>query len=74
MFDQEGFDGYKLERQRKFYKNGKVVKSNKWVLTYKPVTEYIRRGTNSDPKAKMPVVKESHGPKAPKDEKFSMGQ
>jgi vancomycin resistance protein YoaR len=72
--DQEGFDGYKLERFRRFYKDGKQVKSNKWVVTYKPVTEYIRRGTNPDPNAKMPEKKESHGPKAPKDEKFSMAQ
>ena len=74
MHDQEGFDGYKLERFRKFYKDGKVVKSNKWVVTYKPVTEYIRRGTNPDPNAKMPEIPEAHGPKAPKDEKFKMEQ
>ncbi|HVK83344.1 MAG TPA: VanW family protein [Kofleriaceae bacterium] len=74
VYDQEGFDGYKLERFRRFYKDGKLVKSNKWVVNYKPVTEYIRRGTNPDPNAKMPEVKASHGPKAPKDEKFKMAQ
>lgn len=72
--DQAGFNGYKLERFRRFYKGGKVVKSNKWTVTYKPVTEYIRRGTNPDPNAKMPEVKEPHGPKPPKSEKFSMAQ
>lgn len=72
--DQEGFPGFKLERQRKFYKDGKVVKSNKWTVTYKPVTEYIRRGTSTDPKAKMPELKAGHGPKPPKTEKFSMAQ
>jgi len=72
--DQAGFDGYKLERQRKFYKDGKVVKSNKWTVTYKPVTEYIRRGTNPDPNAVMPTLKEPHGPQVPKSDKFSIAQ
>jgi vancomycin resistance protein YoaR len=72
--DQEGFNGFKIERFRKFYKDGKVVKSNKWTVNYKPVTEYIRRGTNQDPNAKMPDVKPSHGPKPPKSDSFSMAQ
>ena len=50
--------GYKLERFRRYYKGGKLMKSNKWTVTYKPVTEYIRRGTNPDPNAKMPEIKE----------------
>ena len=72
--DQAGFNGFLLERFRRFYKDGKVVKTNKWQVRYKPVTEYIRRGTNPDPLAKMPVVKPSHGPKMPKSDTFSMGQ
>ncbi|MBA3458501.1 MAG: VanW family protein [Deltaproteobacteria bacterium] len=72
--DQAGFDGYKLERFRRFYKNGKVVKTNKWTVNYKPVTEYIRRGTNPDPEAKPAVAKESHGPKVPSSDTFSMAQ
>ena len=72
--DQAGFDGYKLERFRKFYKNGKVVKTNKWIVNYKPVTEYIRRGTNPDPNAKPVKVKDPHGPKPPKSDTFSMAQ
>lgn len=72
--DQEGFNGYKLERYRKFYKGKKVVKKDKWILTYKPVTEYIRRGTNPDPNAKMPEIKPHHGPKPPKTEEFKMAQ
>lgn len=72
--DQAGFNGYKLERFRKFYKGGKVVKTNKWVVNYKPVTEYIRRGTNPDPNAKAPEIKEPHGPKPPKSDTFSMAQ
>ena len=72
--DQAGFDGYKLERFRRFYKDGKVVKTNKWTVTYKPVTEYIRRGTNPSPDAKPATVKEPHGPKAPAGDSYSMAQ
>lgn len=72
--DQVGFDGYKLERFRRFYNGGKLIKSNKWTVNYKPVTEYVRRGTSTDPAAKMPVVKEAHGPKAPTSEEFKMAQ
>jgi len=72
--DQAGFDGYKLDRFRRFYKDGKIVKSNKWTVTYKPVTEYIRRGTNPSPDAKPAVVKEPHGPKAPSSDTYSMAQ
>ncbi len=72
--DQAGFNGFLLERFRRFYKGGKLVKTNKWQVRYKPVTEYIRRGTNPDPNAKMPEVKEAHGPKMPKGDTFSMAQ
>lgn len=72
--DQEGFPGYKLERYRRFYKGGKQVKKDKWVVTYKPVTEYLRRGTNTSPDAKKPTEKPSHGPTKPKNEKYSMAQ
>ncbi|CAN5889449.1 hypothetical protein BH11MYX3_BH11MYX3_30930 [soil metagenome] len=72
--DQAGFDGYKLERFRKFYKGNKVVKTNKWTVNYKPVTEYIRRGTNPAPDAKPAEVKEPHGPKAPTGDDYSMAQ
>lgn len=72
--DQAGFDGYKLNRFRRFYKDGKLVKTNQWTVTYKPVTEYVRRGTNPDPNAKMPPAKEPHGPHAPDSDSFSMSQ
>ena len=72
--DQEGFNGYKMERTRKLYKDGKVVKSEKWILTYKPVTEYIRRGTNPDPDAKVPEQKPHHGPQVPKSQEYRMAQ
>ncbi|HWO23067.1 MAG TPA: VanW family protein [Kofleriaceae bacterium] len=72
--DQEGFNGYKLDRFRKFYKGGKLMKKDKWVVTYKPVTEYIRRGTNPDPDAKVPKPKASHGPRKPNGAKFQMQQ
>jgi vancomycin resistance protein YoaR len=72
--DQAGFNGYKLKRTRRFYKDGKDVKNDTWIVTYKPVTEYIRRGTNKDPEAKIPEPKELHGPKAPDDPHFAMAQ
>ncbi|MBK9033313.1 MAG: VanW family protein [Myxococcales bacterium] len=65
--DQSGFDGYKLVRYRKYYKGGREVKQDKWTLTYKPVTEYLRKGTNPDPTLPVPKVKPPHTPKAPGD-------
>ncbi len=64
-FDQVGFPGYELMRFRRFYKDGKLVKSDKWKLTYRPVTEYIRVGTNPDPELVPPEEKPPHGPKKP---------
>ncbi|MEJ7601349.1 MAG: VanW family protein [Kofleriaceae bacterium] len=73
--DQEGFPGFKLERFRKFYKNGKQVRNTqKWTVTYKPVTEYIRRGTSTDPNAKKAEQQELHGPKPPKGDTYQMTQ
>jgi len=72
--DQEGFNGYKLDRFRRFYKDGKLVKTNKWVVTYKPVTEFVRRGTSADPDAKVPAKKESHGPRKPGGTRSQMAQ
>lgn len=64
-FDQEGFPGYRIGRVRKFFKDGKLVNTEKWAMTYKPVTEYIRRGTSEDPEAKKAVQKPLHGPRKP---------
>lgn len=72
--DQAGFNGYKLERFRRFYKAGKLVKSNKWTVEYKPVTEYIRRGTNDDPDAKAPPEKTVAHLQEPKGDDFKMEQ
>jgi vancomycin resistance protein YoaR len=72
--DQAGFNGYKLERFRRFYKDGKLVKSNKWTVEYKPVTEYVRRGTNTDPDAKAPPDKPVARLQEPKSESFSITQ
>lgn len=74
MLDQEGFPGIKLVRERRFYRKGKLVKTNKWNVTYKPVTEYVRRGTSTDPATKTPEVKPPHGPKRPTSPTFSMSQ
>jgi vancomycin resistance protein YoaR len=72
--DQAGFNGYKLERFRRFFKDGKLIKSNKWTLEYRPVTEYVRRGTNTDPEAKPPAEKTVARLQEPKSDDFSMLQ
>ncbi|CAN5490804.1 hypothetical protein BH11MYX1_BH11MYX1_28350 [soil metagenome] len=74
--DQSGFDGYKMMRYRRFFVGKKQVREQKWTVNYKPVTEYVRRGTNKDPDAKAPPVKEIHGPKPPGNvgDKFEMSQ
>jgi vancomycin resistance protein YoaR len=72
--DQAGFNGYKLERFRKFYKGGTVVKTNKWTIEYKPVTEYVRRGTSTDPDVKAPPERPVARLQEPKGDDFSMAQ
>lgn len=74
--DQPGFNGYKIRRYRHFYKDGKKDHTDTWIVVYKPVTEYIRRGTNTAPDAKQPDpnAKGMHMPKVPTSDKFSMSQ
>jgi vancomycin resistance protein YoaR len=67
---QPGFNGYKIKRYRRFYKGKKEVREQKWTMNYKPVTEYIKRGTNPDPAAKMPPPPDLHPLKPPKPEEF----
>ena len=64
-YDQLGFPGYEVNRFRKFYRGGKLVKTDKWKLTYKPVTEYLRVGTNPDPDLAPPDDKLPKTPKKP---------
>jgi vancomycin resistance protein YoaR len=71
MLDQPGFNGYKLTRFRRFYDGKKMVREQKWTVNYKPVTEYVRRGTNKDPNAQMPKEKETHALKAPNANEFN---
>lgn len=71
MLDQAGFNGYKLTRFRRFYKGKEMVREQKWTVNYKPVTEYIRRGTNKDPNAQMPKEKEIHPLKVPDEKEFT---
>ncbi len=73
-YDQEGFPGYKILRERLFYRGGDVVRREKWVLQYKPVTEYLRKGTSTDPDAKKLPQKPSHGPRKPGGPSSSMAQ
>lgn len=57
--DQYGFYGYVLEKTRKFYKDGEVVKKDKWKIRYQPVTEYVRNGVNPDPNLVPPKGEET---------------
>ena len=52
--EQYGFYGYKIERLRKFYRDGSMVKRDRWRLRYAPVTEYARLGINPDPNLVLP--------------------
>jgi len=74
VVDQLGFPGYKVERYRKYYKGGKLVKKDKWKLEYKPVTEYVRTGANPDPNLPPPDTKLPHGPKPPSSDTYRMEQ
>jgi vancomycin resistance protein YoaR len=74
IIEQPGFPGYKLERRRVFFKDGKKVKTEKKKIDYPPTTEYMRIGTNPDPNAVAPEQKPVHGPMDPKGKKFSMAQ
>lgn len=71
MLDQAGFNGYKLTRFRRFYKGKEMVREQKWTVNYKPVTEYVRRGTSKDPNAQMPKEKEIHPLKPPAESEFT---
>lgn len=60
VVDQYGFFGYKVAKIRKYLKDGKVVKRDRWNVRYAPVTEYVRTGINPDPNLPKPK-KTSHG-------------
>jgi vancomycin resistance protein YoaR len=66
VIDQPGFPGYKMTRTRNIYKGGKVIKTKKWTLNYKPVVEYVRMGINPNPNLPAPKQKDSHMPKPAK--------
>jgi vancomycin resistance protein YoaR len=72
--DQAGFNGYKIERFRRFYRGKELVKSNKWTIEYKPVTEYVRRGTSTDPNVKAPPEKPVAHLQEPKGDDFKMAE
>ena len=73
-FDQHGFPGYQLARERHFIKDGEVVKKDKWLVDYRPVTEYIRRGTSTDPDAKKGVERAGSPLPTPSSYGSSMSQ
>jgi vancomycin resistance protein YoaR len=71
MLDQPGFNGYKMRRYRRFYKGKKMIREQKWIVQYKPVTEYVRRGTNPDPATPMPKERDLHPLKPVKPEEMN---
>ena len=52
---QGGRRGFKLQRRRKFYQGGEVVKTETHELSYPPTTEILRRGNN--PAGEVPEKK-----------------
>ena len=74
VLDQAGFDGFKIKRFRRFFQGRKMVHEQKWTIVYKPVTEYVRRGTDKDPDAKMPKFKDVHAPRIPTNDDFQITQ
>ena len=66
VVDQSGYPGYKVRRTRRMYKDGDVIKSNRWNINYYPVIEYARIGINPDPNLPAPKKKRAHGPKPAK--------
>jgi vancomycin resistance protein YoaR len=65
LIDQHGFEGYKVVRYRRLYRGGDEVKTDKWTLNYRPVVEYVRVGTSTDPRATVPKAKDHHPPRTP---------
>jgi hypothetical protein len=63
VVDQSGYPGYKLSKVRRTYKDGKVIKTDKWKLRYRPVVEYARLGINPNPNLPPPKKHKAHGPK-----------
>ncbi len=74
VVDQLGFPGYKVQRYRKYYNDGKLVKTDRWKLEYKPVTEYVRTGANPDPNLPPPKARKLHGPKPPSSDSYRLVQ
>lgn len=73
VVDQAGYPGYKVLRERKFYKDGEVVDRDRWNLRYRPVVEYVRMGVNPDPNLPAPESKKAKGPR-PASGRFRMVQ
>ncbi len=60
VVDQKGEYGFKVKRYRRVIKDGKVVKKDEWDLAYRPVVEYVRMGTNTDPNLPPPKQRTLH--------------
>lgn len=73
VVEQDGYPGYKVSKTRRIYKDGKVIKTDKWKVRYQPVIEYARLGINPNPNLPAPKKRKGHGPK-PASGRFSMRQ
>ncbi len=71
VVEQLGYPGYKVSKTRRVYKDGKVIRTDKWKVRYQPVIEYARLGINPNPNLPAPKKRRGHGPK-PASGKFSM--
>jgi vancomycin resistance protein YoaR len=74
IVEQAGFPGYKLERRRVFWKDGKKVKTDKRKLEYPPTMEYVRVGSNPDPNLVAPEQPKIHGPLDPGGKTYQLAQ
>ena len=73
VVEQLGYPGYKVSKTRRVYKDGKVIKTDKWKVNYRPVIEYARLGINPNPNLPAPKARKGHGPK-PASGRFTMRQ
>ncbi|MCP4444141.1 MAG: hypothetical protein GY811_02185 [Myxococcales bacterium] len=73
VVEQLGYPGYKVSKIRRIYKDGEVIKTDKWKLRYQPVIEYARLGINPNPNLPAPRKRKGHGPK-PASGRFTMRQ
>lgn len=73
VVEQLGYPGYKVSKTRRVYKDGEVIRTDKWKVRYQPVIEYARLGISPNPNLPAPKKRKGHGPK-PASGRFTMRQ